>query len=178
MALNKLTLSYCSGTLEPKSFICRSRLKNLAEIPAIIGVAIAAVSLKFGICCSFLYGLPGSMNTSPSVYMQQHSLMMDIITLTSKWPRWRLKSPASRLFTQPLIQTQIKENIKAPRHWPLCGEFTGTGEFPAQRASYAENVSIWWRHHDLYEWGAYLCPSKYVMDTSQLYLSPDFPIQS
>ena len=47
----------------------------------------------------------------------------------------------------PFIQTQIKENIKAPRHWPLCGEFTGTGEFPAQRASYAENVSIWWRHH-------------------------------
>ena len=42
---------------------------------------------------------------------------------------------------------QIKENIKALRHWPLCGEFTGTGEFPAQRASYAENVSIWWRHH-------------------------------
>ena len=69
------------------------------------------------------------------------------ITMTSQWPRWRLKSPASRLFTQPFIQTQIKENIKAPRHWPLCGEFTGTGEFPAQRASYAENVSIWWRHH-------------------------------
>ena len=22
-----------------------------------------------------------------------------------------------------------------------------TGEFPAQRASYTENVSIWWRHH-------------------------------
>ena len=69
------------------------------------------------------------------------------ITLTSKWPRWRLKSPASRLFTQPFIQMQMKENIKAPRHWPLCGEFTGTGEFPAQRASYAEYVSIWWRHH-------------------------------
>ena len=26
-------------------------------------------------------------------------------------------------------------------------EFTGTGEFPAQGASNAENVSIWWRHH-------------------------------
>ena len=24
----------------------------------------------------------------------------------------------------------------------------GTGEFPAQMASDAENVSIWWRHHD------------------------------
>ena len=68
--------------------------------------------------------------------------------MTSEWARYRLKSPASRLFIQPFIQTQIKENIKAPRHWPLCGEFTGTGEFPAQRASYAENVSIWWRHHE------------------------------
>ena len=51
------------------------------------------------------------------------------------------------MFTQPFIRAQIKVNIKAPRHWPLCGEFTGTGEFPAQMASYAENVSIWWRHH-------------------------------
>ena len=29
----------------------------------------------------------------------------------------------------------------------LCvGNSPGTGEFPAQMASYAENVSIWWRH--------------------------------
>ena len=28
-------------------------------------------------------------------------------------------------FTQPLIQAQMKENIKASLHWPLCGEFTG-----------------------------------------------------
>ena len=32
----------------------------------------------------------------------------------------------------------------------LCaGNSPGTGEFPSQMASYAENVSIWWRHHDL-----------------------------
>ena len=59
---------------------------------------------------------------------------------------WRLKSPALRLFTLPLIRAQIKENITAPRHWPLCREFTG--EFPVQMASNAENVSIWWRHHE------------------------------
>ena len=47
------------------------------------------------------------------------------IRLTSYWARWRLKSPASSLFTQPFIRAQIKENIKAPRHWPLCEEFTG-----------------------------------------------------
>ena len=58
---------------------------------------------------------------------------------------WRLKSPASRLFTQRFVQAQIKENINAPRHWSLWGEITG--EFPAQRTSNAENVPVWWRHH-------------------------------
>ena len=57
-----------------------------------------------------------------------------------------MASPASPLFTQPFIQAQIKENVKAPCHWPLCGEFTGNS---AQMASNAANVSIWWRHHDL-----------------------------
>ena len=47
-----------------------------------------------------------------------------------------------------VIQTQIKENTKL-RVTGLCaGNSPGTGEFPAQMASYAENVSIWWRHHD------------------------------
>ena len=26
---------------------------------------------------------------------------------------------------KPFVQAQIKENIKAPRHWPLWGESTG-----------------------------------------------------
>ena len=52
------------------------------------------------------------------------------ITLTSQWTRYRLKSPASPLFTQPFIRAQIKENIKAPRHWPLCVEFTGDRWIP------------------------------------------------
>ena len=49
-----------------------------------------------------------------------------------KQARWCLKSPASRLFTQ-FIQVQIKENIKAPRHWPLCGEFTGGRRIPPHK---------------------------------------------
>ena len=63
--------------------------------------------------------------------------------------RWRLKSPVLPLFIQAFILAQIKENTKAPRHWPFCGEFTGTSEFTTQMASNGENVSIWWRHHDI-----------------------------
>ena len=40
-----------------------------------------------------------------------------------------------------------QRNIGGPRHWPLCGEFTDDRWFPAQRASNAEKVYIWWRHH-------------------------------
>ena len=68
-----------------------------------------------------------------------------VITMMSYWARWNLKSPASPLFTQSFVPAENKENIKALRHWPLRGDFTG--EFPAQMASDAENVSIWWRHH-------------------------------
>ena len=46
------------------------------------------------------------------------------ITVTSQWARWRLKPPASRLFTQSFIQAQIKEN-------------RGPVKFPAQMASNA-----------------------------------------
>ena len=34
------------------------------------------------------------------------------------------------IFTQLFAQVQIKENIKAPRHWPLWGEFTGPRWIP------------------------------------------------
>ena len=55
-----------------------------------------------------------------------------IITVTLWWARWRLKSPASRLFTQSLVQAQNneKQNIKTPRHWPLWGKFNGDRWIP------------------------------------------------
>ena len=50
--------------------------------------------------------------------------MLDI-TMTSQWAWWRLRSSGSRLFTQRLFGRRSEKNIKAPRHWPLCVEFTG-----------------------------------------------------
>ena len=48
--------------------------------------------------------------------------------------------------TQPFIQTQIKEIIKAPCHWPLWihrWPVNSLHKWPVK----TENVSIWWRHH-------------------------------
>ena len=46
--------------------------------------------------------------------------------------RWRLKSPASQLFTQPFIQAQIKETIKLHVTGLCVGNSSVTGEFPTQ----------------------------------------------
>ena len=43
---------------------------------------------------------------------------------------------------------QRKHKSSASLAFGLCaGNSPETGEFPAQIASNAENVSIWWRHH-------------------------------
>ena len=46
----------------------------------------------------------------------------------------------------------------------LCaGNSPGTGEFPAQMASNAENVYIWWRYHDVMACGL-TAPINYYLD--------------
>ena len=50
----------------------------------------------------------------------------------------------------------------------LCeGNSPMTGQFPTQRASDAENVSIWWRHHSIAAFALFSsCPSKTCKGTS------------
>ena len=53
------------------------------------------------------------------------------------------------VYSNRLFRRRSKKTSKL-RITGLCaGKSPGTGEFPAQMASYAENVSIWWRHHDI-----------------------------
>ena len=45
-----------------------------------------------------------------------------------------------------------------------------TGEFPAQRASNAKNVSIWWRHHSfLFEWRSFIRLITYLVWLSMMH---------
>ena len=68
--------------------------------------------------------------------------------------RWRHNGCNSVSNHQPhhcllnrLLRRRSKKTSKL-RVTGLCaGNSPGTGEFPAQMASYAENVSTWWRHH-------------------------------
>ena len=51
-----------------------------------------------------------------------------------------------------LFRRRSKKTSKLPVTGLCVGNLPGTGEFPAQMASNAENVSTWWRHHDMFVW--------------------------
>ena len=76
------------------------------------------------------------MTTAQEIYVIQCT------TVKSPWARWRLKSPASWQLTHQFVQVQVKENIKAPRHWPLWGEFTDDRWIPPQRAIYQHAIRL------------------------------------
>ena len=90
-----------------------------------------------------------SLHILPIISDRLCNFFMQNIGVTSQLALWRLQSPASRLMLHRLFRCTPK---KTPR---LCvtglceGKPPVNGGFPSQSASYAENVSIWWRHHVL-----------------------------
>ena len=61
---------------------------------------------------------------------------------------------ASRITSLTIVYSIVYSGADQIKHQKLrvtglcAGNSPVTGEFPAQMASNAENVSIWWRHHD------------------------------
>ena len=95
---------------------------------------------QMGVCTSHLTSASIVCPTLFAGYQQ-------IITVTSEWARSRLKSVASRLFYSTVCSDADKKTSKL-RVTGLCeGNSPVAGEFPTQRAGYAENISSWWNHH-------------------------------
>ena len=61
---------------------------------------------------------------------------------------------ASQITSLTIVYSTVHYGSDQRKHLKLrvtglcAGNSPGTGEFPAQMASNAENVSIWWRHHE------------------------------
>ena len=91
-----------------------------------------AYMCHYDIICGVLKELdPTNNDNLSSVPDKKHYSYVIMSTMASqKWAWWRLKSRASRFFTQPFVQAQIKGNIKALRLWPLWGESTGNQWIP------------------------------------------------
>ena len=60
---------------------------------------------------------------------------------------------ASPITSLTIVYSTVYSDAYQRKHQSFASLAFVWGEFPAQRASYAENISIWWRHHDM--WNAY-----------------------
>ena len=57
---------------------------------------------------------------------------------------------ASRITSLTIVCSTVYSGANQRKHQSCASlAFPVTGEFPAQMASNAENVSIWWRHHEI-----------------------------
>ena len=116
-------------------------------------------------CCSALSGfgyVQVFMDSSDqfihfiaSVPLGQTYAFLNINEFVLKSLRWRHHGRDSVSNHQPCLLNRLfrRRWKKTPklRVTGLCaGNSPGTGEFPAQMASNAENVSIWWRHHGMW----------------------------
>ena len=60
---------------------------------------------------------------------------------------------SSQITNFTIVYSTVYSDADQRKHFKLritglCAENSpGTGEFPTQMASNAENISIWWRHH-------------------------------
>ena len=86
-----------------------------------------------------------------------------IITVTSWWARWLSNQRCLDCLFNRRLRRRSKKTSKL-RVTGLCdGISLVTAGFPWQRANNAENVSIWWHHHDsvhhgisLIQWFAFI----------------------
>ena len=109
-----------------------SQVKCYVENEDVVGAAATGDTEHSQFSLNFF---PHMLESSPMRY----------ITVTSWWARWSLKLPASRLFTRPFVQAQIKEKHQSSTPLAFVREFTGNRWNPRTKASIAEN----WRHHDI-----------------------------
>ena len=121
-------------------------------------VSIFQIFLHDNICFPMMY--PFSCKLYPYVLFLNISYnMLVVYIITTHLPhttlRWRHNDHAGVSNHQPhscllnrLFRRKSKKTSKLRVTGHCAGNSPGTGEFPAQMASYAENVSIWWRHHE------------------------------
>ena len=83
---------------------------------------------------------------------KRHDNSFDKISCTLRW-RHNVRDGVPNYQPHDCLHSRVfrrrsKEISKLCVTGLCAGNSPRTGEFPAQKASNAENISIWWRHHD------------------------------
>ena len=124
----------------------------LRRVIAVVQENIARMKESMGTDSNGSYHLTAiAGTTTPVPYNSCLWISLDCRLLVSHYNHIECDGVSSRqphdCFLNRLFRRRSKKTSKL-RVTDLCeGNSPVTGEFPAQRASNAENVSMWWRHH-------------------------------
>ena len=76
---------------------------------------------------------------------------------------------ASQITSLTIVYSTVYSDVDQRKHRSSTSlAFVGTGEFPAQMASYAENVFIWWRHHEMHTYEFFFGWATLFMEDEEL----------
>ena len=76
---------------------------------------------------------------------------------------------ASQITSITIVYSTVYSDADQRKHQSSASlAFVGTGEFPAQMASNAENVSIWWRHHEMHTYELFFGWATLLMEGEEL----------
>ena len=83
-----------------------------------------------------------------SIYIWKYALQEDC--RASHYNDVMMGAMASQIISLTIVYSTVYSGSDQRKYqsWASLAFVLVTGEFPAQMASNAENVSIWWRHHD------------------------------
>ena len=113
------------------------------------------------------------MNGSMTKQLQECNFLMTLRWRHNRRDRVSNHQPRDCLLNR-LLRRRSKKTTKR-RVTGLCaGNSPGTGAFPAQMASKAENVSIWWRHHGviLTQWENFYAKTAVLVQQTNLTETP------
>ena len=112
---------------------------------------ITAILSSFSHCG---YSLTRFISRSPSLQLLYENNLVIIITdYQSHYNDVTISAMASQITSLTIVCSVVNSGTDQRKYqssaWlAFCkGNSPVTGEFPAQSASNAENISIWWRHH-------------------------------
>ena len=151
-----------SSRLIPTQFRCLSKLQSYRVQLSVLKQISRKFSLRprynryYQKRIFFEYSYQRSAREVPSLYLHLIHLLNVLLLPPCSWIplQWRHNERNGVSNHQPhecLLNRLFRRRSKKPSKLRVTGLCAGnspvTGEFPAQRASNAEYVSIWWRHH-------------------------------
>ena len=131
-------------------------------------ISVASFDTWEDVCARSRYQWQGQVLTSHNIYrMWLHVLVFEICAwhksvyhvpgafVTLQWRHNGRDSVWNHHSHDCLLNRSFRRRSKKTSKLCVTGLCAGnspvTGEFPTQMACYSENVSIWWRHHEVYQ---------------------------